>query len=84
MEMTTPPLPDDDNNQMCHICKKRIVDHSFEQQQACSDEMGTTSRSSCRYCGGQVISDKPSEYCSKECSDADQEEIRRARAGHNF
>ena len=82
--MSAPPQPDDDNNQKCHVCDKKIVDHSFEQQGECSDKISATSRSACRYCGGQIISDKPSEYCSKECSDSDQERIRRARAGHNF
>ena len=83
MEMSSPPQPDDDNNQTCHICDKRIIDHSFKQQQQCSDK-STASRSSCRYCRGPIISDMPTDYCSQECLDAEHERIRRARAGHNF
>lgn len=82
MEMITPPPPDDDSGVVCEICHKKVFEHSFEEQQSCSAKMPTASRSSCRYCGGQIVSDKPTEYCSSECHDSDQEEIRRAKAGH--
>jgi len=82
MEMSAPPQPDDDRGAVCEICSKKIFEHSYEQQQECSKKLPTIARSNCRYCGGQIVSDIPTEYCSSECNNSDKEEIRRAKAGH--